>query len=66
MATRHQTYQMEYGWITIDTKTENPPENPLAGPFDVTLPEAEMIENTASIVLNEDGTEVTIIPNGEA
>lgn len=66
--TRYQTYQLtENGnWCTIDTKAENPPEIFFAGPFDVTLPEADMIENTASIVLNEDGTEVTIIPNGEA
>lgn len=63
MATRHQTYQMSYGWITIDTKTENPPENFIAGPFDVTLPEVEEIQNAAVIELNEDETEVIIIPD---
>lgn len=65
MATRYQTYQMEYGWITIDTKTENPPENPIAGPFDVTLPEVDIIQNAGFIELNEDGTEVVVIKDGE-
>lgn len=64
MATRHQTYQMPYGWITIDTKTENPPENYIAGPFDVTLAETALIENAAAIALNEDGTEVVVIKDG--
>lgn len=65
MATRHQTYQMPYGWITIDTKTENPPENPISGPFDVTIPETTLIENAAKIELNEDGTEVIVTSDGE-
>lgn len=63
--TRYQTYQMEYGWITIDTKAENPPENPLAGPFDVTLPEVADIENAAVIELNETEDGVIVIPDGE-
>lgn len=56
---------MSYGWITVDTKTENPPEVYIAGPFDVTLPEVADIENAAKIELNEDGTEVVIIKDGE-
>lgn len=64
--TRYKTYQMEYGWITIDTKTENPPENPLAGPFDVTLPEVDEIKNAAIIELNETEDGVNIIPDKEA
>lgn len=63
--TRYYTYQMSYGWITIDTKTENPPEDFIAGPFDVTLPEVELIENAASIELNDDATEVIIVKDGE-
>ena len=66
MATRHQTYQMPYGWITIDTKTENPPENFISGPFDVTMAETADIKNAAIIELNEDETEVIVIPDGEA
>lgn len=62
--TRYQTYQMPYGWITIDTKTENPPETFISGPFDVTLPEVALIENAGIIELNEDETEVTVIPDG--
>lgn len=64
MATRYQTYEMSYGWITIDTKTENPPENYISGPFDVTLAETSLIENAAAIALNENGTEVIVIKDG--
>lgn len=62
--TRYQTYQTDFGWVTIDTKTENPPENFIAGPFDVTMAETELIENAASIELNEDETEVIVTPDG--
>lgn len=65
MATRHQTYQMSYGWITIDTKTENPPENFISGPFDVTMAETGLIENAAKIELSEDETEVIVTSDGE-
>lgn len=65
MATRHQTYQMPYGWITIDTQKENPPVDFIAGPFDVTLPEVADIKSNATIELNESGTDVVIIPDGE-
>ena len=66
MSTRYQTYQTSYGWITVDTKSENPPETYISGPFDVTLAEVDDIKSAASIELNEDGTEVIVIPDGSA
>lgn len=60
MATRYQTYQTEFGFITIDTKTESAPEEYVAGPFDVNMAEAELIENGASI--ERDGDQVVVVP----
>lgn len=52
--TRYQTYQTEYGFITIDTQTEQPPEEFVAGPFDNTETEAQVIENGAIIEVVND------------
>lgn len=49
MATRYQTYQTEFGFITIDTKTETAPEEYIAGPFDVNIAEADLIKEGAVI-----------------
>lgn len=63
MATRHQTYEMPFGWVTIDTRTESAPEGYVSGPYDVTNAEAFDIANAASIELNEDGTGVIVAPD---
>jgi len=57
--TRFQTYQTEYGFITIDTHTETPPEDFIAGPFDNTLAEADVIQNGAIIEVVDDSLVVT-------
>lgn len=49
MATRYQTYQMSWGFLTIDTEAETPPDDFIAGPFDVNLTEAGHIQDGASI-----------------
>lgn len=54
MATRHQTYQMPYGFITIDTETESAPEDFLAGPFDVTEIEEVQIRAGADLAVPKD------------
>ncbi len=56
--TRFQTYQTDFGFITIDTKTETAPENYIAGPFDVTIPEADMIQEGATIEVDGDSVNV--------
>lgn len=56
--TRFQTYQMPYGFITIDTNTEQLPEEFVAGPFMVNVTEAEMIEEGATIEVIDDDVSV--------
>lgn len=56
--TRFQTYQMPYGFITIDTNTETPPDEFIAGPFMVNIAEAEMIEEGATIEVVDDDVSV--------
>jgi len=59
MATRYKTYQMDFGFITIDTQTETAPENYIAGPFDVTDVEAVQIEASAELAVDND--ELTVV-----
>lgn len=58
--TRYQTYQMPYGFMTIDTQTETAPEEYIAV-FDTTIPEAQVIENGAILEVVED--ELVITPD---
>lgn len=58
--TRFQTYQMPYGFITINTTTEQPPEEFIAGPFMVNVAEAQMIQDGAEIEVTEDGNSVNV------
>ncbi len=60
--TRHQTYQTEYGFITIDTETEQPPDEFISGPFDVNLDEADQIDQGADLEVTEDGLQITPQP----
>lgn len=59
--TRFQTYQMPYGFITIDTNTEQPPEEYLDGPFNVNLDEAAEIQDGANIEIVEGEAIVTVL-----
>lgn len=61
--TRFKTYQMEWGFVTVDSQTEQPPEGYIAGPFDVTIDEADLIKDGASIEVV--GDEVQVIVEGE-
>ncbi len=58
MATRYKTYQMDYGFVTIDTQTEQPPENYIAV-FDVSDVEAVKIEASAELAVDND--ELTVV-----
>lgn len=49
---------MPYGFITIDTRTESAPTEFIAGPFDVNLSEAEMIQDGATIEVVGDEVKV--------
>lgn len=51
MATRFQTYETSYGFCTIDTNSEEPPEEYISGPYDVNMSEAELIQDGAGIVI---------------
>lgn len=63
--TRFQTYQItepdengKYNCMTIDTNTEQPPTEFVAGPFNVNMTEAEMIEEGATIEVVDDDVSV--------
>lgn len=58
---RYQTYQTDYGFITIDTTTEQPPAEYIAGPFDNTEEEATIIEQGA--ILEVEGDNLVITPD---
>lgn len=56
--TRFKTYQMDYGFITIDTQTEQPPEDYI-DVFDTTVAEADTIQNGAIIEVEGNGLVIT-------
>lgn len=56
--TRYKTYQFDWGFMTIDSQTEEAPKDYIAGPFNVTIPEAEMIEKGATIEVVDDQVNV--------
>lgn len=56
--TRFQTYQMPWGFVTVDTNTESAPEEFVAGPFMVNMDEAEMISQGATIEVVDDDVSV--------
>lgn len=58
---RYQTYQTDYGFITIDTQTEAAPEDYISGPFDNTEEEAAIIEQGA--ILEVEGDNLVITPD---
>jgi len=58
MATRYKTYQTEYGFMTIDTRTETPPTDYIAV-FDTTIAEADVIESGAIIQVDGDNLLIT-------
>lgn len=62
MATRHMTYQYDWGFITIDTNYETAPTGYFAS-FEVNMTEAEFIDEGADLRV-VDG-ELVIVPVSE-
>lgn len=55
---RYKTYQFDWGFMTIDTQTEDVPEG-FTAEFDNTAKEAQIIENGAIIEVTDDGLFIT-------
>lgn len=58
----YQTYQTDYGFITIDADIEVPPYDYIAGPFNIDPLEHIEVVKGAEIDINDAGTDVVITP----
>lgn len=64
MATRYRTYELKPGVFgTYDSQTEAMPTEFIAGPFDVNMSEAELIQEGAMIEI-VDGEAIVYMPEG--